>query len=167
MTNYLVLPHVFCYSRLSLSPLTLVTQVLHLSSTLFFVSNPTYLTSCSTISPLSTSDHLGIWWNVHADVYFSIDNTVLYYLWLQQTTEQSCKNKHEGPLPDCSITVKESESEEDLSWMHWQHTWNFCELWCESDDRVTRQATSDPGDRQTAGCTLASGTHLAGMTALT
>ena len=27
---------------------------------LFFVSNPTYLISCSTVSPLSTSDHLGI-----------------------------------------------------------------------------------------------------------
>ena len=48
--------------------------------------------------------------------------------------------------------VKESESEDDLrSSMHWQRVRQLCELWCESDNHVTRQATSDPGDRQTSG----------------
>ena len=56
------------------------------------------------------------WWNVHADL-------------IQQTTEQK---------PDCSVAVKESE--DDLSWMHWQHAWQLCELWCEYDDRVTVKA---------------------------
>ena len=37
---------------------------------------------------------------------------------LQQTTEQK---------PDCSVAVKESESEDDLSWMHWQHARQLCE----------------------------------------
>ena len=49
--------------------------------------------------------------------------------------------------------------------MHWQHAWQLSEQWYESDDRVTRQATSDRGDRQPAARMYAgftaSGTRLA------
>ena len=79
---------------------------------------------------------------------------------LQQTMSKSHENEHEGLLPDYRAGVKESESEDDLSWMHWQNARQLSELWYESDDCVTRQVTSDPGDRQTAGCTLASGARL-------
>lgn len=52
MHVYDVLPHVFCYSRLSPNPLTLVTQVYTPSIIhLVFVSNPTNLISCNLISP--------------------------------------------------------------------------------------------------------------------
>ena len=34
----------------------------------------------------------------------------------------SRENEHEGLLPDCRVGVKESESEDDSSGMHWQHT---------------------------------------------
>ena len=72
-------------------------------------------------------------WNVHADVYrtSAIDN-IGYIIYA------SANNW------DCSVAVKESESDDDFSWMHWQHTRQLCELWWESHNRVTRQATSGP-----------------------
>ena len=43
-------------------------------------------------------------------------------------------NEHEGLLPDCRIGVKESESEDNSSWMHWQHAqqltfWTMVRVW--------------------------------------
>ena len=56
----------------------------------------------------------------------------------------SHENECEGLLPDCRVSVKESE--DDSSWMRWQHTRQFT-FWTlvsrAKDDRVTRQAMSD------------------------
>ena len=49
MTNYSVIPHVLCYSRLSLNSLTLVTQVLHMHVSYW----PCFL--YQTLIPCSTS----------------------------------------------------------------------------------------------------------------
>ena len=62
------------------------------------------------------------WWNVHADVYFN-----------------------ELSKSQTAVSLWKSKSEGDLSWMYWYHARWLCELWCESDDCVTRQAMSDPG----------------------
>ena len=37
----------------------------------------------------------------------------------------SRENECGGLLPDCRFGVKESESEDNLSWMRWQHTWQL------------------------------------------
>ena len=39
----------------------------------------------------------------------------------QLSHESEC----EGLLPDCRIDEKESDSEDDSSWMRWQHTWKL------------------------------------------
>ena len=49
-------------------------------------------------------------------------------------------------LPDCRVSIKESEKEDDSSWMHWQHARQLTFSTMVSpatDDHVTRQATSD------------------------
>ena len=38
----------------------------------------------------------------------------------QRVLQLSLENECEGLLPDCSVSMKESE--DDLNWMHWQHT---------------------------------------------
>ena len=85
--------------------------------------------------PKWAHSNISQWWNVHADVYFS------------KAVKISVKGYYR-------VAVKESESEDDLSWIHWQHTWQLCELrtlaW-QGRLRVTLVS-----DRQTAGCTLAS-----------
>ena len=49
----------------------------------------------------------------------------------------------EGLLPGCRVGVKESESKDDSSWMRWQHTATYFLKYGQSDNCVTRQATSD------------------------
>ena len=56
------------------------------------------------------------WWNVHTNVYFN------------KQLSKSRENEHEGLLPDCRVVVKESKSDDDLSWMYWQHARQLCEL---------------------------------------
>ena len=76
--------------------------------------------------------------------------------WIYWVRGRDCiLNERKGILPGCSIGTKETKSRNDLTWMHcaWQLTfWTKVRVW---SDRVTRQATSDPGD------TLASGMRLA------
>ena len=62
-------------------------------------------------------------------------------------------------MPDCRVSVKESESEDiQVECIGSTHDNLLSELWYESDDHVARQATSDS---RTAGYMLASGTCLA------
>ena len=71
-----------------------------------------------------------------------------------EKTEQSRENEHEWLLSDCRVDRREREQEQRRFKLNAlaARTATVCELWCESaDDRVTRQATSDPSDRQTAG----------------
>ena len=95
------------------------------------------------------------WWNVHTDTYFS------------EQLSKSRENEHERVLPDCRVVVKENKSEDDLSRMHWQHAWQFCELWYDSDDCMTRQAMSDPGWWPSDSRMYAGFRYVLGMTALT
>ena len=94
------------------------------------------------------------WWNVHTNMYFS------------KQLSKSCENEHEWLLPHFRVAVKESESEDNLSWMHWQHTRQLCELWCESDDRAWLRVTL-ASDRQTAGIMYACFRYAPGMIAIT
>ena len=91
-----------------------------------------------TVDFKSAHSNISRWLMVHADVYFSYT---------------SRENKCEGLLPACRVGVKESESEDYSSWMHWQCArqltfWTMIWVWRSRD-------------RRTVGCTLASGTRLA------
>ena len=56
----------------------------------------------------------------------------------------SCENEHEGVLPDCRINMKESESKDDFNLNATAaRTTTYFLNYGESDDHVTRQATSD------------------------
>ena len=41
------------------------------------------------------------------------------------SVQLSRENEREGLLPDYRVGVKESESEDYSSWMHWQYTWQL------------------------------------------
>ena len=46
----------------------------------------------------------------------------------------SCENKREGLLSDCRVGVKQIESEDYSSWIHWQYAWKLTsEQWYESE----------------------------------
>ena len=62
----------------------------------------------------------------------------------------SCGNEHEWLLPDCRVDMKESESEDDLSWMHWQHArqltfWTMIRVW-QSHDKAGYEWAWWPSD---------------------
>ena len=41
------------------------------------------------------------------------------------SVQLSRENEHEGLLPDCRVSVKQSKSEDYSSWMHWQYAWQL------------------------------------------
>ena len=91
------------------------------------------------------------WWNVHADLYFS------------KQLSKSPENEYERLLPDCRVAVKESKSEDNLSWMrigsmHGNVVNYGTSLTIAWQGRLRVTLASDC---QTAECTLASGTCLA------
>ena len=55
----------------------------------------------------------------------------------------SRENSWEGLLPECRVSTKESKSKDNLSWIHWQHTW----VWWSRDKAGC--------EWQTAECTVA------------
>ena len=119
MTNYSVLPR-FLLQQVVTEP----THFSHLGTPsiidLFFVSNPTHLISCSTVSPLSTSDHLGILLTYKLPTTNKRPRSCRRTVWCysQGDFEKACEL-----LDRVDWDQLMDEPDVDLCWQSWQSTY--------------------------------------------